>query len=72
MIRIADVHAHRQPMQLAHEVILQSGPDDLLAVVQIFRTDEPDDCVHDERLKSPGKPVASRFQRHLVDAEMGA
>ena len=33
MVRIAAVTAHRQAVQLAHEMVFKPGPDDLLMVV---------------------------------------
>ena len=33
MVRIAAVAAHRQAVQLAHEMVFKPGPDDLLMVI---------------------------------------
>lgn len=70
MVRVTDVHAHRDEVHLAHEMILESCTDDLLVVVQVFRSDEPDDRVDDERIIVPGKTVVSRFKCHLIDIMM--
>ena len=51
MVGVADVHPHRQAQQLAAEMILQRRAQDLLAVVQILRTDEADDRVHQKRIE---------------------
>ncbi len=48
MIGVADVAAHRYAEQLAADVILQPGADDLLAVVEIFRADEAHHGVHQQ------------------------
>jgi hypothetical protein len=76
MVGIADVHTHRQAEQLAAEVILESGPDDLLAVVQVLRPDEADHGVHQQRLELPGDAVGAGFESLLVhgltvDTQMG-
>ena len=46
VIGVTHVTAHRQPEQLAAEMIFEPRASDLLAVVQILRPDEPDDRVH--------------------------
>jgi hypothetical protein len=42
VVGMADVHRHRQAQQLAAEVVLQAGAEDLLAVVQVLGPDEAD------------------------------
>ena len=37
VVGVADVDAHRQAEQLAAEVVLEPGADDLLAVVEVLR-----------------------------------
>jgi hypothetical protein len=48
VVGVADVAAHGQAQQLAAEVVLQPGADDLLAVVEVFRPDEADHRVHQQ------------------------
>ena len=51
-------------------MILEAGADDLLAVVEIFRADEADDGIDQQRLERARDRVGARFQRLLVDAVM--
>jgi hypothetical protein len=41
VIGVADIAAHRDAQQLAAEVVLQAGADDLLAVVQVLGPMKP-------------------------------
>jgi hypothetical protein len=50
VVGVADVAAHRHAEQLAAEVVFEPGADDLLAVVQVFRADEADHRVDQQRL----------------------
>src|ERR1700722_1395771 len=68
VIGVADIDAHRHAHELAAKMIFQSGARDLLAVVQIFRTDKADDAVDQERLERARHRVGARLQRLLVDA----
>ena len=70
MVGVADVDTHRQAEQLAAEMIFKPGASDLLAVEQIFRTDEADDGVDEQRLEVPRDGVGARLHRLLVDAVM--
>ena len=70
VIGVAHIHAHRQAEQFAAEMVLQPGPDDLLAIVQIFRPDESDDRVHQQRLEFPRHGIGAGFERLLIDAVM--
>ena len=72
VVGVADVHAHGEAQQLAHEVVLQPGADDLPLVVQVLRPDEADDAVDQERVERPGHAVGPGLERELVDALMGA
>ena len=45
MIREADVAAHRHAHQPAAEQIFERRPNNLLAIVEIFRPDKPDDSI---------------------------
>ena len=51
VVGVADVAAHRHAHQLAAEMILQPRADDLLSVEQIFRTDEADHGVDQQRFQ---------------------
>ena len=70
MVRVADVAAHRQAEQLAAEVILETGADDLLAVVQVLGADEAHDGVDQQRGEPPCDRVGPRLERLLVAAAM--
>ena len=72
VVGVADVHPHRQAEQLAHEVVLQPGADDLPLVVQVLRPDEADHAVDQERVERPGHAVGPGLERELVDAVMRA
>ncbi len=58
-------------MQLAAEMILQAGAHDLLAVVEIFRPDEADHRIDQQRSEFSRHRVGARLERLLVDAVMG-
>ena len=51
-------------------MIFQAGARDLLAVVEIFRTDEADHAVDQERVERTRHRVGARLQRLLVDTVM--
>ena len=70
VVRVADVAAHRQAEQLAAEMVLKPGADDLLAVVEIFGPDEADDRVHQQRLELARDGIGAGFERLLIDAVM--
>src|SRR5260370_29727130 len=72
MIGVTDVDAHPQTEQLAAEMILQSRARDLLAVEEIFRTDEADDAIDQQRLERPRHGIGARLERLLVAAVMRA
>ncbi len=71
VVGVADVAAHGQAEQLAAEVVLQPGADDLLAVVEVLRADEADHGVDQKRLEAPGDAVGARLAGLLVDAVVG-
>ena len=71
MVGVAAVAAHGDAGELAHEVVLQACPDDLLAVVQILGTDKADDGVDHKGMVLPCEGVAAGFHRHLVGAVVG-
>src|SRR6267378_510094 len=72
MIRVADIAAHRQPEELAHKVIFETRANDLPLIVKIFRTDEADNTVHQERIKRTRNGVRTRFQSQLIDSMMSS
>ncbi len=72
MVGVADVAAERHAHEFAAEMVLEAGADDLLAVIEIFRADEADDGVDQQRLVGAGDCVGAGLQRLLVDAMMGA
>ena len=70
MVRVADVAAHRQAEQFAAKVVLEPSPDDLLAIVEIFRTDEADNCIDQQGLEVSRDAISPRLHRLLIDAKM--
>src|ERR1051325_3481828 len=70
MVGVANIAAHRQAQELAAEMVLQPGAYDLLAVEQIFRADESNHRIDQQRIKGARHRVGSRFQRLLVDPLM--
>src|ERR1051325_11076524 len=70
MVGIANVTTHGQAKQLAHEMVFQSGADDLALVVEIFRADKTHYAIDQKWLKDPGHTVSARFKRELIDTVM--
>ncbi len=70
MIRVTDIASHRNPEQLSTEVVFEPRTNNLLAIVQIFRADESNDRIDQQRLKLACDRVGSCFQRLLVDTVM--
>ena len=68
MVGVADVASHRQAHQLAAKMVFQTGPDDLLAVVQILRTDEADHRVDQQRAVAPRHRIGPGLAGLLVQA----
>ena len=71
VVGVADVTAHRQAEELATEVVLKAGADDLLAVIEILGADEADDRVHQERLELARHGIGPRFAGLLIDTLVG-
>ena len=71
VVGIADVAADRQAHQLAAEVIFQPSANNLLAVVEILRTDKADHRIDQQRFKVAGDGVGPRLAGLLVDAVVG-
>ncbi len=72
MVGVADVAAHGHAEQLAAEVILQAGADDLLAVVEVLGADEADHGVHQQRPEFARHGVGAHLAGLLIDAMVGA
>ena len=70
VIGVTHIAAHGQAQQLAAKMILQSGADNLLAVVQILRTDEAHDGIHQHRIETPRHRIGAGLQRLLIHAVM--
>src|SRR5215212_7468833 len=70
MVGVADVDPERQAEQLAAEMILEAGADDFLAVIEIFRTDEADHAVDEQRIEGARHRIGPRFAGLLVDVVM--
>jgi len=62
VVGVANVHAQRQAEQLAAKMVLQAGPDDLLAVIQIFGADEADHAVDQQRIEGAGHGIGRASQ----------
>jgi hypothetical protein len=67
MIGVANVAAHGQSQQLSHKVVFQFRSDDLPFIAEIFRTDEPNHAVYQERIEHSRNSVGPRFQRQLIN-----
>ena len=67
VVRVAGVAPHGNSMELAAEMIFQSGAGDLSRVVQILGTDETDDGVDEKRVEVTREAVIARFQGLLID-----
>ena len=72
MVGVADVASQRHPQQLAAEVVLQAGADDLLAVIKVFGADEADDGVGQQRLERARDAIGAGLAGLLVHAVVGA
>ena len=70
VVGVARVAPHGDARELAHEVVLQPGTDDLAAVVEVLRTDKADHRIDDEGRKPLGESVAAGLHRHLVRPEV--
>jgi len=70
VVGVANVAAHRESQQLAHEMIFQAGANDLPLIVKIFRTDEAHDAIQEERVEHAGDAIGARFERELIDPVM--
>src|SRR3954469_16231610 len=53
-------------------MVLEPGADDFLAVEKIFRADEADHAVDQQRIERTGDAVSARFEGLLIDTVMGA
>ncbi len=52
-------------------MVFEPGANDLLAVVEVFRADETDHGVHQQRFEFTGHGIGARFAGLLIDAVMG-
>src|SRR5580704_13139744 len=66
MICIANITAHRQAEELAHEVIFEARANDLPFVVEVLGADETDDTVYEKWIEASREAVSSRFQSELI------
>ena len=71
VVGVTDIAAHGQTEEFAAEVIFKTGTDDLLAVVEILRSDEPDDGVDEKRVELACHGIAAGFAGLLIHAMMG-
>src|SRR5690606_6749915 len=56
-----------QSEEFSAEVVFETGPDDLLAVVEILGTDETDDRIDEQRFEFAGDGVCAGLEGLLVD-----
>lgn len=68
MVGVTDITAHRHAQKLAAEMVLKPRTDDLLAVVEILRSDKAHDGVHQQTVKGAGNRIGTYFHGLLVDA----
>ena len=68
MIGVANITPHGQAVQMAAKVILQRRSRQLLAVIDVFRSDKAHYRVHQVRGEMPRQSVAPAFHSHLVSA----
>ena len=70
VIGVADVGSPLgRSAELAAEVVFQGGANDLrLAIVEIFRADEPDDAVDQQRPEDTGHGIGPDLKGLLIDA----
>src|SRR3984957_4893084 len=71
MVRVANIAAHREAKQFAHEMIFEPSANDLAFVVEIFWADEADDAVNQEWAEHARYSIRSRFEGYLVHAVVG-
>ncbi len=71
MVGVADVAAHRQAEQLAAEVILKPGTDNLFAVEQVFRADKTNHSVDQQRAEFARHGISTDFAGLLIQTVMG-
>ena len=70
MVGIACVAAHRNTGQFTHKMVFQTCAGNLFGVVEIFRSDEANHRIHQERIVFLCKSIASCFHGYLVPAVM--
>ena len=70
VVGVANIDAHRQAHQLAAEMVLEPGADDLLAVVEIFRADKTHDRIDEQRRVAARHRIGACFHCLLIDAMM--
>src|SRR5882757_665547 len=70
VVGVADIDTHGKAKKFAAEVIFESGTDDLLAVVEVFGTDEADDCVDEEGTVPPCNGIGASLAGLLIDTVM--
>ena len=63
VIGVASIAAHRDAVELAHEVVLEAGARDLPRVEEVLGSDEADDGVDEERAEVARDAVVARLER---------
>jgi len=71
VIGVAHVHAHGQAQEFAAKVVLEPGPDDLLAVQEVFRADKSHDGVDQKRGKGPRHGIGPGLHGLLIHVVVG-
>lgn len=71
VIGVAHVAAEWHSQQLAAKMILQPGPNNLLAIKQVLRPDKANHRVGEQRLEFARDCRGTGFAGLLIDAEVG-
>ena len=70
VVGVTGITAHRHAEQFGAEMIFQRGPDDLLAVIKIFRADKAHDRIHQQGVIGPCYGVGAGLHGLLVNTVM--
>jgi hypothetical protein len=71
MIGVTDINAHGQAQKLAHEMILETGTDDLPGIGEVLGADETYDRIHEKWIEMAGDTMCSGFTGELIETSVG-
>src|SRR5437868_772126 len=71
VIGVADIASYRETKQFSHEMVFETGANNLALVIQILWTDEANHTVHDKWLEYARHSVGSSLERELVNPVVG-